>query len=132
MSNYVKGDKELIKALQKLEKKIANKIVVNELKSGAKEMAAAMKDLAPEDTGVLKRRIKVKRKKTKKGKISFTAQVAASSFPEDHWYATFPDLGSVKQEAQDFTAKAAGKTFPNLGESVPQRIGDAIEREAGK
>ena len=123
----VTGQDKLFKALKKLETKISNQILRTELRAGAKEMAVEIKATAPTgETKMLKRSIRVRSAKRRKGRIGFVATTDAKNFPEQ-FYSSFVELGTKKQPAQHFEKDAFDKLAPELAHELPQRIWKQIE-----
>lgn len=130
----IRGEKELIRALNGMERKVRNKILRTELKAGAKTLAEASKAIAPVgETGVIKRAIKVKSARTKKGQIGFNAEIAkGKNQTDDGWYGPFVDLGTKHQMAQQFMEKPFDQMADKLGEQIIERIWQGIEQAWGE
>lgn len=130
MKEQVQGIPQLVKALQELEKKLSNQILRTELRAAAKEVAADIKENAPVgETGDLRRAVKVRSAKRKKGRIGFSASFAKSK-AADAWYGPFVDLGTAHQPAQNFIEKSFDSKAEQLKNELPQRIAKRIEQAA--
>lgn len=131
MKQVVAGGDKLVKALKGLESKIANKILRTEIRAATKEVAAEIKELAPVgETGMLRRAVRVRSAKRKKGRIGFQAQIGEGSFRGDTFYGSFVDLGTNKQPAQHFMEDGFKKKADQLKSELPERIWKAIQSEA--
>lgn len=131
MNEQVKGVKELKRALDKLEQKIRTKILRTELRGAAKELAADVKENAPVgETGKLRRAVRVKSAKRKKGRIAFNAQIGEGSFKGETFYGSMVELGTAKQPAQHFMEQTFEAKASQIAAQVPQRIMDAIKKGA--
>lgn len=126
----VQGDKALLKALKKLGP-AANKILRKELRAATKEIAAAVKAVAPVgETKQLRRAIKVRSLKRKKGRIGL--RISIDKGQDQKFYAPFVELGDSTQKGQDFMEKPFEQLAPPLAEDLPRRIWARIEAEAKK
>jgi HK97 gp10 family phage protein len=127
----VKGQKALFKAMEQLENKIRNKILRTELRKGAKEMAAELKEAAPvgddPESGTLKRQVKVRSGKRSTKGISMVATIQSTD--PTKFYAPFVELGTKKMHAEHWGEKAGDETLPGLAETIPAAIWAAIEKE---
>lgn len=127
--SYVQGDKALGKALKRLGP-AANKILRKVLRAGTKEVANEIKSIAPVgETGQLKRAIKVRAAKRKKGRIAFMAQIGEGSFKGETFYGSFVDLGTAKQDPQDFMEKPFDQHAGRVGDEILEETWKAIEAE---
>jgi HK97 gp10 family phage protein len=83
------GIGEAEKKLRDLSRKVENRIVRKGLRAGAKVFKTAAQGEAPVRSGTIRRRIKVRAGKRKKGSISITVGVNAKDFVGEAFYAGF-------------------------------------------
>lgn len=89
----LQGGKELERKLLALDRKIARKIVSQALRAGAKVILKQARANAPKRTGLLRRSLKVKAGKSKKGRVSFVVQTAAGHYKGETFYGSFVEFG---------------------------------------
>jgi HK97 gp10 family phage protein len=100
----IEGGAELQRKLDELDRKIANTISRQALRAGSKVVLAAAKRFAPigstsdrggkiHKAGTLKRSLKVRAGKRRKGQISFAVQTAAGDYRGDTFYGAFVEYG---------------------------------------
>lgn len=127
----VSGDKALAKALKDLEKKIATKILREELRTTAKEALAIIKPSVPVGTGFLRRSLTVRAVKKKK-RYTFAYRIFARSPKEKRYYAFAPEYGvrkgKGKQPARHFMKAGISQAKALIG-PTQQRIWKRIEAE---
>ena len=128
MKETIKGTDKLLKALKTIPGTVVNKILRTELRAGTKEIAADIKELAPVgETGVLRRAIRVRASKKKRGRIGFEAQIGEGSFKGDSYYGAFVDLGTSGQKPQHFMERGFEKKADELKTSIPTKIWAGIK-----
>lgn len=96
----VQGDKQLLRKLERLGRTEANKIIRQGLRAGAKTLQAETKRLAPvgvdkkgHKKGTLKRSIKVRALKRKRGRIGVGVTIGEGFFQGEAFYGAFVALG---------------------------------------
>lgn len=87
------GAKEVERKLKELEPKLAKKVLKRGLRAGAKIVRKAAQSKAPIKTGGIKKGIKVRAGKTKKGFISIRVGVGNQWFTGPNFYAAFVEFG---------------------------------------
>lgn len=100
MGMKVEGADKVIRKLKNLENKVQNKITRKALRAGAKVIQKAEKAKAPVDSGRLKRSIKVRAMKRKKGRIGVNVIMRASDFSGVKFYGNFVIFGFKRGEKQ--------------------------------
>ena len=126
----VTGGDKVLKNLTTLEPKIANKILRTNIREAAKELASGVKTNAPVgETGTLRRAVKVRANKRKKGNVGVSVVIDKASFGNE-WYATFPEFGSKFQAGQHTTEDVFKAKGQNLADSLREKILQAILKEA--
>lgn len=128
-NKYVDGIEDFKKALDKLEKKLRNKIIRAAMRDGLKIIAKDAKDRAPEDTGAMRDSIKVKSGKRKKDTLSM--QVIVEGGHGDSWVPLHIEAGTAKMPAKPFLRPALWDHEQEVRQLVLDKISDAIEG-AGK
>lgn len=106
------GFKELVSALERLPVAIENKVLKFALKEAAKPILKSARANAPKDTGALKKAIKIRTMKRKKGRVGFTVGPFARDIPGGKaFYGYFQEKGWVtgKRTADDRRSQKAGK-----------------------
>jgi HK97 gp10 family phage protein len=143
MSFEVSGLKESLEALKGLEPKLSKGIVRKGLRAGAKVVSQATKAAAPELTGTLKKGIKVKAGKRKKGFLSYVVGVGKAWFSGPAFYAAFVAFGhkvgsrklggSRKQiPANDFMTKGYDQSKNAALTAVISTIESGIDAAVGE
>lgn len=96
----VQGDKKLLAKLNRLGRTEANKVIRTALRAGSKTIADETKRLAPvgqdrgsHKKGTLKRAIKVRAMKRKRGRIGTMVQIGQGFFKGATFYGGFVALG---------------------------------------
>jgi HK97 gp10 family phage protein len=139
----VENWKAIDKKLKKLEKRTAKKVVTKELRNTAKVFQKESKTLAPVEKGDLKKSIKVKAMKRKKGRIGVNAIISEGDFKGDQYYGSFQEFGwkPGKRGSDQRGEMTTPKAFMDSGWKrhaseqridLPQRIFAAIENEMRK
>jgi HK97 gp10 family phage protein len=120
----INGGPNAIRNIAGLEKKIRTKILKQAIRAGAKVMAKEVKANAPEDTGRLKRSIKLRAGKRKKGVISINVVVSGG---HDTPFVTSVEYGNEHTVAHPFIRPAFNSTVEPVGELIVRQVKDAIE-----
>src|SRR5689334_6562106 len=90
----IKGLGDLQKRLRSLEPRVARKVITQSLREGAKIVAAEARRLVPVDTGQLKKSIKVRTGKARKGRKSVIVMTGNQNlFKGQQFYAGFVEYG---------------------------------------
>jgi HK97 gp10 family phage protein len=101
------GAKEIALALGKLETKLARKVGSKALRAGAKIVQAAAVQIAPRgETGNLKKSIKVRAGKSKKGYRSIIVGPGEKWFTGNEFYAAFVEFGHRTGKASSSIRRA--------------------------
>lgn len=115
--------------LKDLEAKLAKKIVRQALRAGGKIVATKAKALVPVDTGALRKSIKVRAAKGRRGTIGI--RVATGTRQElgidasDRWY--YPAV--VEYLSTSYLRAAADSTRDQVIREVGKIIGEGLRRE---
>lgn len=130
----VKGLKETIKKLQNLEPKVAKKVVRKTLRTGAKIMQTEVKQNVPVDEGNLRKSLKVKAGKRKKGSISVAVTTSAEDnlYKGDQFYGAFQEFGTSKMQGKHFMEQSFNAKENEARQVMTESLKDLIEEEAKK
>src|SRR4051794_26574427 len=98
MSIKLEGAKELAVIFKTLPSKVEKQIARKSLRQGTKIIQKAARDDSPVDTGQLRRSLKIKTMKRKKGRIGMIVQASPKGLPSNKsFYAAFIQYGSKKR-----------------------------------
>ena len=103
------GDKQLAWNLRALPQKVKKKVVGKAMKAGAAVVAKAARQLAPVETGLLKRAIRAKATRNGNGKVYVAGNVAADTpygFRRPAKYAHLVEFGTRHSAAKPFIRPA--------------------------
>jgi HK97 gp10 family phage protein len=89
----LRGVNGTIAGLRAFGKKFEGKAVRDAIRTGAKITQAKAKQLAPVQTGLLRKRIKVRAMKRKKGRIGITVTTSTKDYVGDTFYAPMVEYG---------------------------------------
>lgn len=132
-TSVVKGVKEVQRAFLELEPKVARKVVRQALRKAVKPIQAAAKADAPVKSGKLKKAIKVRAMRRKKGRIGVLAIIGKGDFQGETWYGSVQEFGARKRRrirAKHFMKKAYESKKAQAAAIAEAEIGPGIEREA--
>lgn len=101
----ITGLKPAIKALKTLDAKVAKKVLRQSMRKALKPMQQAVKAEAPVRTGALKRAIKVRAGKRKRGQVSVVVAASSKDFTGKTFYASIIEYGSGKHSTRQRTTK---------------------------
>lgn len=130
LSMRLDGAAAAIKSVDGLGKKLGTKIVRNAIRGGAKITLAKAKALAPVDTGLLKKRLKIKTMKRKKGRIGLTVATSTKEYTGKTFYAPMVEFGHKVGKRPGRGAKAADTRKEVPGEHFIDRAFKTTRREA--
>jgi len=107
---FISGMKEVQRALAELPKRVASKVIRQNLRAAMKPMLAAAKENAPEGTGDLEHSIKLKSGKRKRHVIRLN--IVAYRDPDDPvpFHAAYVEYGTSRQAPQGFFRRAFDQT----------------------
>lgn len=129
MSNIkITGAKEIVKELQNLEKKLAKKLIRQEMRKAIKITAEETKVQAPVDEGDLAKAVKVRAAKGKRGTIGVRVVIDEKSFP-DQFYGSFVEFGTSRQEPNPFMRRAYDLTAQRVADTFTRGLWEAIKKE---
>jgi HK97 gp10 family phage protein len=128
MPAKLRGIEDLLKRLDKLDRKVRRQVVVKALRAGAKTIAADVRARAPVDTGLLKKSVKVRAGKRKKDRIAIGV-VVYGGHPTPMVAAV--ELGHDDQPARPFIRPAFEAHKGPVRDAALAQIKAAIE-EAGR
>lgn len=90
----VRGDKEIISKLKKLEKKLTKKIITRAARTAMKPVMQAAKSYAPKQSGTLRKAIKLRAlKKNRRGNIGVRVAISDKWFVGKMFYGAFQEFG---------------------------------------
>lgn len=99
----VSGVKALQKAFKEFEPKIAKTIARKSMRAGLSILRTAARSNAPVGaTGAVRKAIRIKTAKRKKGMIRLILKVGAGDFKGKTFYAAFVEYGTKKQRAKNY------------------------------
>jgi HK97 gp10 family phage protein len=82
------------KAFKRLEKNVARKVIRKALREAAKPVQADAKRRAPFDTGLLRKAIKVRAMRKKRGRIGIITITGQGDYKGDTFYGAFQEYGA--------------------------------------
>lgn len=124
MSAEVRGLEELIKKLNDLPKKLENRVIRAAVRQGANIIKEKAQSYVPENTGALKKSIKVSGAKAKPGVISFKIRPTNNTKKGiSVFYGRFIENGTSKMVAKPFMRPA----FDEAGDEVIGKVIDTIK-----
>ena len=119
----LKGDKELIARLNRMGRKEFRRAT----RDAAKMIQARAQELAPVDTGLLSKSIKVRSlKRTRGGKIGSQVVLRFGAKANSQFYGAFQELGTKKMKARRFMKQAAKEMGAQAIQSVRDRIAQEV------
>jgi HK97 gp10 family phage protein len=122
MDVKITGITEIDRALAKLQRVEARKVIRSSMREALKIMADRAAELAPtgisrkwrgqaHKAGTLKKKIKVKAAKGKnRAEIALAVRVGEGDFKGEQFYASFPEYGTRLQHGQHFLRRAFEQT----------------------
>ncbi len=119
------GDKRLNKKLSRLSGKDSKKAIREAAKAALRPVLNAARRNAPEDEGLLKRRLKLRAMKKSRSVFGYRVQIKHS---QDFYYGGFQEWGTVKMEAQEFMQRAADEKRKAALTIYRARLKQAIRR----
>lgn len=113
----IEGAKELDKALSELEKKVARKLTRQSLRAGAKPIHKEAQSLAPARSGKMRKAIKIKAGRSRRGTMSVLVQIGAKNFTGKEFYGAFQNFGwrQGSRRLGNKRKQIPGKHFMELG-----------------
>lgn len=138
---FLKGDKQLIKNLEKLGLTVGNRVVRRAANSAMGVMVKAAKAKCPKDTGTLKKSLGKKAKTYKNNGITWVAVGPRTGFEtigedgkknDPNKYAHLVEKGTYKTKAQPFLRPAFDETKGKVLKDLEAKIKQGIQREAEK
>ncbi len=124
------GAKELDRKLRKLEPKIGKKVIKGALREAAKMILKVAKQKVPVDTGALKKDLKVRAMKRKKGRYGVLIGTAAGWGKGKTFYGAYLEFGTSKRPAKPFLRPAFDETKEAVIRRLKRRLKVGIERAA--
>lgn len=128
----VRGATAIIRALARLEKREAKKIIRRALRMVAKKITERAKMLAPVDTGRLKRAIRTRAGKRSRRYIAVVSTIGEGQFQGETFYGGFQEWGwKTGKRGSDNRRDVPGKHFmqgaaeqvgPQAAEAATQQI----------
>lgn len=126
------GIEAIDRRLMSLEPKLQKKVIRKAQRDGAKDVLAAAKSLAPVKSGALKKNLKIRTIKRKKGQVGLDIGTAAKDFTGDQFYSSFLIYGTKKipKGKHDFLTPAYEQTNDKVRNKIIDQIQMGIETEA--
>ncbi len=128
------GAKEIRRKLESLDRKLQTKIIRQAVRVGAKGTLAAAKAAAPVDTGLMRKKLRIKAMKRKKGRIGVSIVAGKDDYQGKAFYAPFIEFGHHlgNRDIKDHPF-IEGKHFINGAfDSTKNAASDAIQNEIAK
>lgn len=126
----VTGIDKLDRKFKLLDARVGKKVVRQAMRQALKPVLAAARANAPEESGVLRRSIKIRAvKRRKKGVIGLEIRTDAKTMGGDAFYAAFIELGTSDKPAQPFLSPAYVEQGPEAVKQLEQLILEGLERE---
>lgn len=107
----ISGDKELIRALKALPRLVARRCLRQSMRPAMKIVQAEAKKNAPEDTGLVKKAIKVRAMKRSSKFIGIDVQLGEGDFKGKTFYGSFLEYGTNDRTQK--SGKFIGKVEPH-------------------
>jgi HK97 gp10 family phage protein len=124
------GVKEIQRAYRELPKRLAGKVIRQEIRKALKPMAERVKELTPRRTGALADVTKVKaRAKKKRGVIALDIVQGEGSFKGATFYGGFQNFGTKKMKGKHFFERAFDEMKDAATAQVAAGIAAGIDRE---
>ena len=119
---------EIINALIDVPNKVIRKVVRTALRNAQKMITAEAKELAPVDTGALKRAIRTRTRKLKKGRIGMQTLIDSDQFPK----ASSQEYGTSDTPGTGYMRGAFDTKGESAARQATQEIRDGWEEEVRK
>jgi len=136
----LKGDRELIRKLNRLSKSQIGRAIRPGLRAGQKIITAQARRNAPGDTGTLRRNIKTKSVKRRRNQIGIRTTVGEGWYTGETFYGAFQEFGysagkrggenRTPIEGKHFLEEAAKSVGPIAAKVMIARITHNIEQMA--
>lgn len=116
----ITGEKEILKKLDTVEKKLKGAFVRKALRKAAKLVQAKAKSTAPNSSGTLEENIKVRAMRRSRNRIGYIVSLSASTMP-GNWYGNVVEWGRKNRfpfEGRHFLKKAYEQTAEQAKEQI--------------
>jgi HK97 gp10 family phage protein len=120
----IEGGRELDRALKKLPRALARKIIRQSLREAARPIVEEAKSRAPVLTGQMRDSLRVRAGKRRKGQASMAVQTKDGDYAGDTFYAAFYEYGTSRQPARPFMRPA----FDARVHEAVRIVSDALRR----
>ena len=102
----ISGSRELARKLEELPKRVHRKVLSQAMRAAARVVQARAKALAPVDTGLLKRSLKIRAiRRNRRGNVGVTLSTRAVDFGPA-FYGSFVEYGTRKLRGRRFIKRA--------------------------
>jgi HK97 gp10 family phage protein len=118
----ITGVSEVDRALKLLPKNVQRKVVRQSMREGVKLLTKAAKRNAPVLSGDLKRAIKTRAGKARRGVIAVETRVGAGDFKGDQFYAAFVEYGTSHAPPHPFMLPAFVQAGPTARALTMSRL----------
>ena len=133
----VTGLEGLLFSLQALPRKVQGKILRTAMRNGTKTVAAKTRELAPVDTGLLKRSFAVRALKRKKGRVGYRITIKnvdkiikTGEHGQRYFYPAAIEYGTHTRPAKPFMRPAFEQTVEHATDQIANELGEAITAAA--
>jgi HK97 gp10 family phage protein len=126
----ITGLVEIQAKLKTLAPRVANKVVRQSLRAGAKIVQKQTAANAPVHTGLTAHSVKVRAIKRTKGMIGVAVQIGKGSYLGETYYAAFVEFGTAHNPPQHFMQRAYDATKEKVVKQLETEIKSGIEKEA--
>lgn len=131
----VHGMPELLNSLKAFPKNVERKVLRQALRASMKPVQKKAKELAPVESGALKRAVRIRAGKRKRNVVSINVQIGANDkqFTEQY-YAGFQELGAPARNIppKGYLRQAFEETKQESVAKAEKMIIEGIDREAAK
>jgi len=128
MKIEIEGVKKLEKRLKSLEPKVGKGIVRGALKDAAKPLLQEAKERVPVKSGDLKKSLRVRTMKRKKGRYGVEMATKDGWFKGDQYYGAFLEFGTKNMPAKPFMRPAYDNKKDEAASIIKSRIKSGLKR----
>jgi len=123
MARHVAWTKDLERTLDSLDAKVQKKLIRKSIRAAAKVLAGEIKAKSPVGEGLLKRSVKVRSGKRKKGNISMVVMVEGG---REEGFAGFVEFGRRNQPANPFVRRSIAARREDVVDEIVNGLAEAI------
>jgi HK97 gp10 family phage protein len=129
----IRGVSEVDRALRELGPTIGRKVIRQAVRAGLRPMLATAKQMAPRQTGQVRRAIKLRAAaRRRRGVIRLVIQIGSGDFKGKTFYGAFREYGTKRMEGAHFMERAFESGKDSARATTIREIRAGIEREASR